>query len=71
MQKIIQFANLKITKDQINTKEEVDLVKTLNSNKNMLNNNENEELYENNNQNNTTKTSKLIILNNYFLKIKL
>lgn len=64
MQKKIQIAK----KGQINTKEEADLVNTLNSN-NILNNNKNEELYENIIQNNTTKTGKLINFNNYFLKL--
>ena len=78
MQKKTQIKNSKIKKEQINIKEEVDLINPLNSNQNIPNNNINEELYEKINQNNSsTKIGKQIFLNNkffiknlYFRKIK-
>lgn len=59
MKKKIQFENSKIKKDQINSKEDIDFLKTLTSNQKLLNRNINEEIYDKNLEINTTKTSKL------------
>ena len=65
MQNKIQIENSKIKNSQINTKEDVNLINSLNINQNILNNNKNEKLYEKNAQKSTSITSKLIFLNNF------
>ena len=58
MKKKIQIANSKIKKDQINTEEDIDLSKTFNTKKQLLNHNLSEEIYDKNMQNDTTEISK-------------
>ena len=60
MQKKNQIANSKIKKGQINTKEDINILKNLTSNQKSLNYNINEEIYDKNIENNANKISKLI-----------
>ena len=60
MQKKNQIANSKIKKEQINTKEDINILKNFTSNQKSLNYNINEEIYDKNIENNTNKISKLI-----------
>lgn len=60
MQKKNQIANSKIKKGQINTKEDINILKNFTSNQKSLNYNINEEIYDKNIENNTNKISKLI-----------
>lgn len=60
MQKKNQIANSKIKKGQINTKEDINILKNFTSNQKSLNYNINEEIYDKNIENNANKISKLI-----------
>lgn len=60
MQKKNQISNSKIKKGQINTKEDINILKNFTSNQKSLNYNINEEIYDKNIENNANKISKLI-----------
>ena len=60
MQKKNQIANSKIKKGQINTKEDINILKNFTLKQKSLNYNINEEIYDKNIENNTNKISKLI-----------
>ena len=60
MQKKNQIANSKIKKGQINTKEDINILKNFTSNQKSLNYNINQEIYDKNIENNANKISKLI-----------
>ena len=60
MQNKNQIANSKIKKGQINTKEDINILKNFTLKQKSLNYNINEEIYDKNIENNTNKISKLI-----------
>ena len=60
MKKKNQIANSKIKKGQINTKEDINILKNFTLKQKSLNYNINEEIYDKNIENNTNKISKLI-----------
>lgn len=60
MQKKNQIANSKIKKGQINTKEDINILKNFTLKQKSLNYNINEEIYDKNIENNANKISKLI-----------